>query len=197
MSYDDLRLALHGYIHRDDQATTDNEVTALELARQAVGRRFFPREALVPLSGVVPVDGVFPLPADFAMLESVIGAKGQELEYRSLRDFQAEQLAPPAGPKNVYTMTGAALLLSAGAHDQVSGSYFAKPAAITGTGSNWLSANYADVWLHAAIAEQWRYLQDFDAADLTDSYWQRLAGQAQADSRAAMQSGGAIRIKGR
>jgi hypothetical protein len=195
MNYTELRAALHGYVHRDDQATTDNEPTALELARQAVGRRFFPREAYAALAGVVPASGVFLLPADFGTLEAVAGTNGAELEFRALRQFQAESLAGHS--KNVYSLTGAELLLTPGAHASIAGSYFAKPQAITGTQTNWLSASYADVWLHAAIAEQWRYLQDFDAADLTDSYWQRLAGQAQADSRAAQQSGGALRIKGR
>lgn len=194
MNYDQMRAALHGYIHRDDQATTDNETTALELSLQAVARRFFPRESWAALATATDVSGAAALPEDFGTMEAVIYQR--ELEYRSLREYQAEQAGPVAErPRNTYTLTGASIL--AQPEVNLTGSYFTKPESISGTQSNWLSLSYPDVWLHAAIAEQWRFLQDFEAAELTDGYWQRLAQKAMDDSRAAMQSGGAIRMKGR
>lgn len=200
MNFEQMRQALHGYVHRDDQATVDNEPTALALSEAAIARRFFPRESYAALA-LTLVDGAAPLPADFGTLEAIVGGMGAEMEYRSLRQYQAEAAGPEhLRPGNTYTLTSSEVL-AAQAHGTLLGSYFTRPAPgyteADLTGASWLSTFHPDVWLHAALAEQWRFLQDFEAAELTDAYWQRLADRAMADTRASMQSGGAVRMKGR
>jgi hypothetical protein len=71
------------------------------------------------------------------------------------------------------------------------------PETITGGASNWLSTRYGDIWTQAAVAEQWRFLQDYEAADTTEAYWRDVAQRSAAASMTNQSAGGALRMTGR
>lgn len=192
MTYDELQAALHAYVHRDDLETTANEPTALALSLAAVSRAFKPMESDALLIDA-PAGGLVAMPADFVEAQAVLDQSGAELEYLSVREFLSRQGAARAGR---FTIAGQAFRVADDVTDlQVA--YFAAPPVIANAEENWLSLRYPDVWLHAAVAEQFRFTQDEEAARAADSYWQGLAAEAERLSRRGATSGGAIRMKGR
>jgi hypothetical protein len=194
MTFAELQAALHAYVHREDQETTSNEVTALNLAAAAIVREFTPREAWSRVT-LQATDDVATLPADFVSADVVSIESVGALQYLDPREWATVAGTKSAG-WDAYTIGGASLYLPAGT-SECTLAYYARPPAISGGSSNWLSEQYPDVWLHAALAEQWRYLQDEEASGWAAQYWRELAVQALRASRAGAQSGGLIRMRGR
>ena len=189
----EIAAALHAYVHRQDADTVTNEPLALSLSWAAVSRVFYPREAW-RLAPVAVVGGKGPLPADFGRAISVSVAGQGQLRYVSVRDFtdlQADNTMAGA-----FTVDGASYNV-APAIESLATCYAAKLKQPTGSEANWLTINYPDVWLHAAIAEQWRHVQDYEAAQASSAHWQGLAQAAMAQSERAAQSGGGLAMKGR
>lgn len=193
MTYAELQAALHAYVHREDQPTTNNEANALALGAAAIVRVMTPREAWASVV-LSAVDGVATLPADFIMADAVSVDGVGALEFNDPRDWSEKTSLGIAWDS--YTIGGGVLYVPPRI-TSVRLAYYGRPAAISGGQSNWLSIGYPDVWLHAAVAEQFRFNQDPESAGMADAYWQGLAGSALAASRAGAQSGGAIRMKGR
>lgn len=193
MNASDIAAALHAYVHRTDSDTVSNEPNALALGWAAVARLFYPRESWV-IAQVAIVDGRGALPADFGRAIAVsVAGKGQ-LRYVSPREFTDLYAGSALG--GVFTIDGASYAVDP-AVTSIATVYAAKLAQPSGADSNWLTLTYPDVWLHAAIAEQWRYVQDYEAAKASTEHWQGLAQSCMAQSERAAQSGGGLTIKGR
>ena len=191
MTYDELRAALSAYMKRTDPETIANEPTALELSRQAVGRLFFPVESEVE-ADLILIDGQAVLPDDFGRAVSV----GNDMAYTPPRAWRwGLEMAPNriGGKYSIYDdmIHVAPSLLS------LRVVYNRQPEAISGTQSNWLSEHYPAVWLHAARAEQYRFIEDNEGAAGADSIWQGLAAELGGASEISRQAGGALRMKGR
>ena len=192
MNYDEVRAAVHGYMHRSDIETIDNEPTALELARVTLARDFFPESASVLVT--LPVlEGVADLPADFGQADTVKDPGGGDLLYETPRGW-----ARRVGDKTTrgwFTVNGAQLLCD-GALGSVVLLYYKTPPAIGPGQSSWLSEQYPDVWIWAGIAEQHRFVQDFESAKIAEDYAFSLAGEAVMRTRANTR-GGALRMNPR
>jgi hypothetical protein len=192
MTYDDLRAALSAYMKRTDPETIANEPTALEMARLAVAQVFFPREAELTVPALAIVGGASPLPTDYGRALAV----GDDLEYMPPRVWQLFEGTDTDALAGSYTVLGGQLLV----HPSITSlrfSYFGRPQAIIGAASNWLSTNFAPVWLHAARAEQYRFIEDMPSADQADAYWQGLARTFAGESETTRRAGGALKMKGR
>lgn len=199
MTYDELRQALHDYMHRTDTETVSYEVVAIELARLKLGRSFFPELAssAVALLFANNGDGTAsaPLPLDFGQADTVyLGGQG-DLEFMTTREF-----ARRWGDKRLagaYTIWGSgAAGASSLAGQLVTLTYYRQPMPILGDETNWCSYSYADVWLWQAIAEQHRFVQDAESAQLAEAYSEELAAAATRQTRANRQ-GGALRMSTR
>lgn len=185
--------ALRAYIHRPDAGTQSNEARAIELAQVALARQFFPREA-VAIATLTVTAGKAPLPADFGTADVIADAQGP-LEFKPPREYA---LAMAEGvTEGLYTITGQELMLGTSA-PTVTLSYYAKPGALAiGTDSNYLTASYPDVLLYRSIAEQQRFLQDWEQALTAEQYALGLTQAAAAASSVTEASGGALRMRAR
>ena len=189
MTYDQVRIAVSGYMHRTDQETIDNEPTALELARERLGRDFFPESASA-LVEVVLLEGVGVLPADFGQADTVTAPDGEPLLYELPRVFLRGGAA-----RGRFTITGGELIV-AGAFASVSLLYYRTAPAVGPGGSNWLSEQYPDVWIWQGIAEQHRFVQDFESAQIAEQHAMQVAEQAVMRTR-ANRGGGSLRMTSR
>lgn len=190
MTYDEVRAAVHAYMHRNDSETVDNEPTALDLARVKLARDFFPESAAVLVQGLPIVAGVGQLPADFGQADTVRDPSGQDLDYETPRGW-ARMLGSneTAGRFTII----ADKIYTDGALASVNLLYYLKPEPI-GTGeTSWLSADYPDVWIWAGVAEQHRFVQDFESAQIAEQYAYDLAGKAVFRTR-ANRGGGTLRM---
>jgi hypothetical protein len=193
MNYSELRTALSAYMKRADPETINNEPIALELARLTVGSTFHPREAEKTIAALPITAGAGALPADFGMALAV----GDDMAYLPPRSWQLLEGQGEADDlTGQYTILAGQLLV----HPAITSlrlSYFEQPKIIAGAESNWLSAYYAQVWLHAARAEQYRFIEDMESAGVADAYWQQLAGVLAGASETTRRAGGALRMRGR
>jgi hypothetical protein len=191
MTYDELRAALSAYLKRTDPETIANEPVALELARGTVGGFFFPRES-EEVASLLPVDGLAPLPLDFGRAVSV----GADLAYVAPRQWERLLVASPRDLMGKYTIEADNLRVHPGL--AIVGMVYNRfPLAVTGAGENWLSASYPAVWLHAARAEQYRFIEDHESGLAADQYWRGLATELAGESERSRQAGGSLRMKSR
>ena len=192
MTYDELRAALSAAMHRNDPETIANEPTALELARAIVAVSFFPRESEIVLPAFAVTDGMAELPADFGRAAAV----GEDLAYIAPRNWNRMITSAVRELRGKFTVY-AGLLHVHPAVTSVAMVYNQQPAKITAGESNWLSEHYPSIWLYAAKAEQYRFIEDNESANNTDTYWRTLAQQLDGESERSRQSGGLIRMKSR
>jgi hypothetical protein len=199
MTYDELRGTLNQYMHRTDPETVANELNAIELARLKLARYFFPEQAANGLDVLFVDNGngsaTFPLPADFGQVDTVATSTAGDLQYVTIREFARlwarRQLA------GVFTISGTGLSGDASlATAVVRMSYYRAPERISGTEENWCSQFYGDVWLWQAIAEQHRFVQDAESAQLAEAYSEELAMSATNQTR-ANREGGVLRMSTR
>jgi hypothetical protein len=189
MTYDDVRAAVSGYMHRTDQETIDNEPTALELARERLSRDFFPESASVLLELAV-VAGVAALPDDFGQADTVTGPDGEPLLYELPRVFMRGD-----GSKGKFTIAGAELRVD-GAIASVSLLYYKTAPPVGPGGTNWLSEQFPDVWIWQGVAEQHRFVQDFESAQIAEQHAMQVAADAVMRTR-ANRGGGSMRMSSR
>lgn len=199
MNADELRAAVSAYMHRTDPETIANEPTAIELARLKLSRWFFPELAsmTVVLTFTDAGDGsaFAPLPDDFGQADVLYVTGRGDLEYLTPRDF-TRALVDKTRP-NGYTIAGDVLQVQASlATLDGALSYYRAPEPITGAAINWCSDAYADVWMWQAIAEQHRFVQDAESAQLAEAYAEEL-GSRSMDSTRANRQGGALRMTAR
>lgn len=193
MTADQIQAALRAYTKRNDAETMANEPTALALSYQRVMRDFRAEEGLT-LATVALVDGEGLLPADFGSVETINAAGVGELDYSTPREFANQRAVGTVA--NRYTVIYDRLLAD-GKYTALDVLHYSQPAQPTGSGSSWLSTHYPDVWLHAALSEQWRFVQDYAAASESQAYWQRLKADAEMASARRMAAGGRLTIRGR
>jgi len=192
MTYDEIRAAVHAYMHRGDAETIDNEPTALDLARVKLGRDFFPESAAVWVRDLPIVAGVGQLPADFGQADTVRSGT-LDLLYETPRTWARLSGMRDTGGR--FSITGDKLYVD-GALAWVDLLYYLRPEPI-GTGeTSWLSEDYPDVWIWLSVAEQHRFVQDFESAQFAEQYAYQLAGDAVMRTR-ANRGGGSLRMSTR
>jgi hypothetical protein len=187
MTYDQVRAALSAYMHRTDIETIDNEPTALELARTWLNRWFFPEPSSALVQSVAMVNGEAMLPADYGQVDTVSTHEG-DLDYVTPREFA--RLVARQGTDGNFTVTGTQLMTGVSVA-YVSLLYYRQAEATSS--SNWLSSQFPDVWIWAAIAEQHRYVQDFESAIAATNYARGLGDAALIDTR-ANRGGGSLKM---
>lgn len=164
-----------------------------------LARSFFPELASnnVALVFVDAGDGTasVPLPADFGQAETLYAGQRGDLEYLTAREFArrwADGLLLDG-----YTITGG---IARGAAElamlNTVLTYYRAPPPIAGAEVSWCSTDFPDVWLWHALAEQHRFVQDFESAGATDNYAATLASDAASQTRANAE-GGALRMSTR
>jgi hypothetical protein len=185
--------AVRAYCHRQDAETQANELRAIEFAQLNIGRAFFPREGY-KLSTLTPIDGAAPVPVDYGVADVVADAGG-ELDYITPREFATARASGTEGRR--YSITGASLILSASI-PSIEFGYYAKPAELTADESvSWLSIYYADALVWAAVAEQMRFVQDFDAAEGAWAHAAMMLRNGTDYAKRAEHAGGGLSIRGR
>jgi hypothetical protein len=193
MTADELQAALHAYMKRDDPETVANEPTALELARQAIAKALFPIEAETTVEPpLVITSGRAALPADFGTAIAV----GRDLTYLAPRVWQRLVIEAPGNLGGCYSIYGGMLRVHP-SMTTVALVYSALPMPIVGTGENWLSQFYASVWLHAARAEQYRFIEDNESQATAESLWRDQAADFQAKNDRIRNAGGSLRMRSR
>jgi len=194
MNLGEIKAAVRDYVHRADQRTQANETRAVQLAQLAIARTFYPREAYIYLPSLAIAGGVGTLPADFSQADSIAASSGQ-LEWISTREYDSRKVTGDFGP--CYALSGTAILTDP-AITSVSMGYYARPETLVDDAdTSWLSVYYADVLLWMAVAEQQRFIEDFEAAGVSTMHAAQLAQMAADWSRRGEGSGGQLRMKGR
>ena len=190
MNYDELRAALTAYMHRTDPETIDNEPIAIELARAKLNRWFFPEASSTLLEPIAMTAGQAPLPVDYGQADTVSTAEG-DLFYVAPREYARLVARGDTGAR--FTVTGTTLHVDV-AVATVSFLYYRQAEELlAGTDSNWLSEGFPDVWLWQSIAEQHRYVQDFESAMAAEKYARSLGDGALIDTR-ANRGGGSLKM---
>jgi hypothetical protein len=189
----ELRAALSAYMHRSDPETIANELTAIELARVKLGRTFFPELAAAILPSLPIVAGVGDLPADFGQADNVSTPARGDLLYSTPREWS--RYVASRDTLGRYTVAGTKVYTDASL-TVVALTYYRAVDPISGAASNWCSTGFPDVWLWAAIAEQHRFVQDFESAAGADSAWHGMAADAMEATR-GNKEGGALRMSTR
>jgi hypothetical protein len=185
--------AVRAYCHRQDAETQANELRAIEFAQLNIGRAFFPREGY-KLETLTPIDGAAGLPTDYGVADVVADASG-ELDYIAPREFATARAAGTVGRR--FSITGASLLVDASIASLEFG-FYAKPAELTTDASvSWLSIYYADALVWAAVAEQMRFVQDFDAAEGAWAHAAMMLRNGTDYAKRAEHAGGGLSIRGR
>jgi hypothetical protein len=194
MTADELRAALHAYIKREDPETVANEPVALELARQEIAKSFFPMEsektADPPLA--VSSGGLAALPADYGVAIAV----GRDFTYISPRAWQRLIAEAPGNLGGCYSIFGGFIRVKGGM-DSLALVYNVAPLPIAGGESNWLSQYYAAIWLHAARAEQYRFIEDVESQATAESLWRGIVDDLAAKDARIRQAGGSVRMRSR
>jgi len=195
MNYTQLKAALHAYVHREDAETTANEDTALELARANLSRWFFPEELSATLNPVAFVAGVAALPADFAAVDVLSTLKYGDFDPMPAREWMRAVMQKQTFGR--FTVLGTNLVVDASVDATVAAlKYFTQVSVIAGAGTNVVSTKYPDVWLWQAVAEQHRFVQDFDAADAAQERALAIGTEAMTRSK-GNNAGGSLRMASR
>jgi hypothetical protein len=203
MNYSQVQAAVQAYVHRDDPATVANIPNAVQFGQAWIEQFFEPQQAnvigtLVFVAGVAGPWAQAPLPADFGRFIAVSQPGAGALDYVTPRVF-ADAIAPGAPfIGGFYTIAGG-LVLADGSLVGVSCTTVGiqqAAALVAGTDSNYLSASFADLLTWAAVAEQHRFLQDWDEGANAQAYAEALAKRYSAAHTAKQQSGGRLVIKG-
>ena len=194
MTADELRAALHAYIKRDDPETVANEPVALELARQALGKSFFPLESerTVDPPLAVNASGLAPLPLDFGQAIAV----GRDLTYISPRAWSRLIVEAPNNLGGCYSVYGGFIHVMP-SFDALALVYNMQPMPIAGAETNWLAQYYAALWLHAARAEQYRFIEDLESQGAAESLWRGMMDDLAAKDARVRSAGGSLRMRSR
>ncbi len=200
MTYNQIVLALNDYMHRTDPETLTNAPVAMEMALLKLSRWFYPEPAaqVVPLAFVSNGDGTasVTVPFDLGQADTLyVGGIG-DLEYLTARQFARRWADDEL--RGAYTITGSTIKAAASlaTATRVTLTYYRAITAILPTESNWCSDTFPDVWLWQAIAEQHRFVQDAESAQLAEAYAEEL-GNAAMDQTRANVAGGALRMSSR
>jgi hypothetical protein len=187
----EIRAAVNAYVHRQDPQTTNNETTAIAFAQAEISRNFFPREAY-EIATLPVVDGVADLPADFGAADAVVTAAG-DLGFKNPREFA--QLLAAGTTQSFYTLTGSELRVDP-ALTSVILNYYARPATLSNdSDTSWLSVSYPDLLTWMAIAEQQRFVQDWDQAGVSEGHAYAVADRATAASKRIEAAGGRLMMR--
>jgi hypothetical protein len=191
MNLSQITAAVNGYIHRNDAQTVNNIPNAIAFAQAEIARQFFPREAYQIVPPAI-TSGKAPLPSDFGAADAVITAEG-DLAYKSPREFA--MLLAQGSASGFYTITGSDLLVDPSVTVAYL-NYYARPAELVqDSDSSWLSVYYPDILVWTAVAEQHRFVQDWDQADIANSHALDLAGRAGLASKRNETSGGRLNMR--
>jgi hypothetical protein len=200
MNYAEIQSAVQSYGHRDDSGTVNNIPNAIAFAQSWLSQNFAPQQsnrigALVFVAGSNPWAEA-PLPVDFARFVSINQPGVGSLGYVDPREFA--DLVAAGAFSGVYTIANEMVLASGSLVGiTCTTNYIAAPPTLTDAApTNFLATNFADLLVWAAVAEQHRFVQDWDEAANAQGYAQTLLTTYQAAHVAKQQSGGRLTIKG-
>jgi hypothetical protein len=200
MNYGQIQTAVRGYIHRDDPATDGNLANAVTFAQNWIQQQFAPTAAntLGTLAFVAGTAGPWaqaPLPALFQRFVLIQPTGEPALDYIDPRSF-IERLAG-AGIGDAFTIAGALVLADAKwAGSALLTNVILQPTALVADGdSNYLSADFPDALIWAAVAEQHRFVQDWDEGERAQQHALALVQSYNAAHTAKQQSGGRLIIR--
>jgi hypothetical protein len=201
VNYSEVQAAVLNYVHRDDPGTVGNIPTAIAFGQSWIAQNFAPQDAnvigsLVFVAGSAGPWAQAPLPALFGRFVTISQPSLGALNYVDPRTFV--DLVAGGAFSGVYTIAGGLVL----AHGSVVGvtclaNWVQQPDAFTGdTSTNYLSTGFADLLVWAAVAEQHRFIQDWEEGANAQGYAQALMQNYNAAHIAKQQSGGKLVMKG-
>lgn len=199
-TYTDLQGAVAGWVHRED----DDDLTARVPDLIALGearifrvlrlRRMLTTAMLATTSGVATVA----LPADFLHFHRLrLTAPDQAIDYLPGRSFSDQYPAAYSGAPRHYTVEGANIVLAPvpDSSTTIEAVYYARPAALSVTPSNWLLTEHPGLYLWSALAEAAPFLRD---TAMVQAWEGKLAAEI-ADARTAdalaARSGSGLRVR--
>jgi hypothetical protein len=195
-----LKSTVAAYVHRDDRGTMDNLLNAVQFAQNWIQQQFAPQESnkLGSLTFAAASAGPWaeaPLPTGFGRFVVIQVAGSPALDYLDPRSF-LERVAGP-GIGNGFTIAGAAVLADASLVGvSALTNYILQPTTLANdSDANYLTTAYADALVWAAVAEQHRFVQDWDQADLAEGRAVALIKQYDNAHAAKQQSGGRLILR--
>lgn len=201
MNYSQIQAAVQGYIHRDDPGTVGNIPNAIAFGQNWIQQHFAPQQAnglgaLVFVTGVAGPWAQAPLPVQFGRFIAITQPGIGTLDYVDPRTFL--DLVNAGQFSGAYTIAGELVLANASvAGIQCLGNWVQQPSALTGSADrNYLTDYFPDLLVWAAVAEQHRFVQDWEEAGAAQGYAQALIQQYQSAHVAKQQSGGRLVMKG-
>jgi hypothetical protein len=199
MNLGQIRAAVNAYTHRTDAQTLANVDTAIAFAQAAAVRDFRPTEAQIMAPLTFVADGLFakaPLPPLFLEADAVYMAGVGSLDFMAPRAL-FELVAAGGDASGVYTIASGAIMTeasAAGASAALLG--WEAPAVMTADGeTNWLASKWPEVLVWFAVAEQFRFGQDFESADQAEAHAHGLVALASNSADRARLSGGRVRLR--
>jgi hypothetical protein len=191
MNLQQIRAAVNTYVHRTDPQTIANEPNAIAFAQAEISRSFFPRETY-EIEPVTLVAGVGPLPADYGQADAVLTAQG-DLAYKSPREFA--MLLIDRAARGFYTVTGSDILTDPSLTSLMLNYYRRPEDLVVDSDTSWLSIYFPDVLTWFAIAEQQRFVQDWDQASVAAGHGGEVIARALEASKRVEHSGGRLNMR--
>jgi hypothetical protein len=201
MNYSEIQSAVQSYGHRDDSGTVNNIPNAITFAQNWLMQNFAPQQAsaITTLTFAASSSGAWAeaaLPARFGRFVTVSQPGVGSLGYVDPREFV--DLVTAGAFSGVYTIAQGKVLASGSLAGIVCTVLFVEQPAplLNASDSNYLTADFPDLLVWAAAAEQNRFVQDWDEAANSQGYAQTLLTTYAAAHTAKQQSGGRLTIKG-
>ncbi|MBX5206691.1 hypothetical protein [Rhizobium sp. NZLR11] len=184
--YLDLRVAVAEHVGNRNISDVMSRLT--QSAEATLNQKLRHREQITRAT-LTFTAGETPLPADFLEMISVFGAYGYNMQSGSLADVNY------VGSQYYrYAINGSDILINGvtGDRDII---YFAKIPTITTSVSstNWLLAQYPQVYLYAVGLEAAKFLRDSELTQVTQSLLDRALQDMKVDDERSRWSNGTVR----
>jgi hypothetical protein len=187
--YLDLRFAVSDHV--GNRSISDVMPRLVQMAESSLNRKLRTRQQIT-YETLTLVSGSVALPTDFLEMLHVFGDNGKQLRAGSLADIQRE-----GSQYYRYAIDGSNLLIKGYSGDRDIEYYAALPTLTTSASTtNWLLADYPEVYLYAVGLEAAKFLKDADLGVATNQLLDAALSSVKIDDDRARWANTTVRVQG-
>lgn len=196
-NYTDLQACVIEWANRGDAKYQARVPDFIRLGEGRIFRRLRVSAMLKSATLATTIDSrEIALPGDWAQFKSIRGADGKPLDIATVDEI--DDLGARSNPA-IYAIVGANLLLGdlPSTVYNLQTRYYAKPAPLTTTPTNWLLSSAPAAYVYAALIEGAMWAKDPDGAAHWGTLLDQVIAELQGEDRRAMASGAPLRVRPR